>query len=120
MPLQQWIILLYTLPASQSAARLSFWRQLKRLGAVALKTSAYVLPDRPEHDESLNWLAQQVRQAGGEATLLRSAEVDTLSEMELKDLFQQARETDYQEILADAAKLKPNGGKEEGIRASGN
>ena len=81
MPLPSWLILLYTLPASQAAARLSFWRQLKRLGAISLKTSAYVLPQRPEQEESLQWLAQQIRQQGGEATLLRAAQVDTLSLM---------------------------------------
>lgn len=104
-----WLILLYTLPASQAAARLSFWRQLKRLGAVALKTSAYVLPQRPEQEESLQWLAQQIRQQGGEATLLRAAQVDTLSVNEVTDLFQAARTADYEELLAAAAALKPPG-----------
>ncbi len=102
-----WLILLYTLPASHAAARLSFWRQLKRLGAVSLKTSAYVLPQRPEQEESLQWLAQQIRQEGGEATLLRSAQVDTLSINEVTDLFQLARTADYEELLAAAAALKP-------------
>lgn len=104
-----WLILLYTLPASRAAARLSFWRQLKRLGAVALKTSAYVLPQRPEHEESLQWLAQQIREEGGEATLLRSADVDTLSPNDVIDLFQASRSEDYSAILAAAAALKPAG-----------
>ena len=102
-----WLILLYTLPASNSAARLNFWRQLKRLGAVSLKTSAYVLPQSPEHEESLQWLSQQIRQEGGEATLLRSAQVDTLSINEVTDLFQVARSADYEELLAAASSLKP-------------
>ena len=109
MPLPSWLILLYTLPASQAAARLSFWRQLKRLGAISLKTSAYVLPQRPEQEESLQWLAQQIRQQGGEATLLRAAQVDTLSVNEVTDLFQSARTADYDELLAAAAALKPPG-----------
>lgn len=109
MPLPAWLILLYTLPASQAAARLSFWRQLKRLGAISLKTSAYVLPQRPEQEESLQWLAQQIRQQGGEATLLRAAQVDTLSVNDVTDLFQAARTADYDELLAAAAALKPSG-----------
>jgi hypothetical protein len=106
MSAPSWLILLYTLPASRSAARLSFWRQLKRIGAVSLKTSAYILPQRPEHAESLQWLAQQIRQEGGEATLLRAATVDTLAPTEVIDLFQAARRDDYSEILAAALRLK--------------
>jgi hypothetical protein len=109
MPATTWLILLYTLPASRAAARLSFWRQLKRLGAVSLKTSAYILPERPEHEESMSWLAQQIRQEGGEATLLRSATVDTISPGEVIDLFQALRTEDYSEVLAAATALKAQG-----------
>lgn len=106
MPDPPWLILLYSLPASHAAERLSLWRQLKRLGAVSLKTSAYILPQRPEHEEALQWLAQKIRQDGGEASLLKSAQVETLSTQSVKDLFQDARRTDYEEILTAAAALK--------------
>jgi hypothetical protein len=111
MPVTSWLILLYSLPASQAAARLSLWRQLKRLGAVSLKTSAYILPQRPEHEESLQWLAQRIRQEGGEATLLRSAEVDTLSPNDVIEVFQAARAEDYEAILGDALALGRTKGK---------
>jgi hypothetical protein len=42
----------------------------KKSGALSLKTSTYLLPDAPEHYERLQWLAQQVREGGGEATRL--------------------------------------------------
>lgn len=106
MPEPAWLILLYSLPASHAAARLSLWRQLKRLGAVSLKTSAYILPQRPEHEEAMQWLAQKIRQDGGEASLLKSAQVETLSTQSVKDLFQEARRADYEEILTAAAALK--------------
>ncbi|MDB6135019.1 MAG: hypothetical protein JWM59_3262 [Verrucomicrobiales bacterium] len=109
MPTPAWLILLYTLPASKAAARLSLWRQLKRLGAVSLKTSAYIMPQRPEHEESLQWLAQQIREHGGEASLLRSAEVDTISPHDVIDLFQAARSEDYLEILTAANALEATG-----------
>ncbi len=102
-----WLLFLYGLPAKSGAARLSLWRQLRRLGAVALKTSAYVLPDRPDLLESFQWLAQKVRDQGGDATLVRAAEVDGLSDAELAGLFQQARTAEYEEILKDARALLP-------------
>ena len=45
---KQWLLLLYGLPARKSAARVNLWRQLKKSGALPLKTSAYLLPDKPE------------------------------------------------------------------------
>ena len=65
-----WLLLLYSLPPNSGALRLSLWRQLKRLGAVSLKTSASALPDRPELYESFQWLGQRVRQQGGNARQL--------------------------------------------------
>ena len=66
----KWILLLYGLPTKKGAARVNLWRQLKKCGALPLKTSAYLLPDKPEHHERLQWLAQQVRDGGGEATII--------------------------------------------------
>lgn len=106
-----WLLFLYSLTSKQGAARLSLWRQLKRIGAVPLKTSAYILPDRPELYESFQWLGQRVREQGGDATLVRAAHVDGISDEELVALFQQARSVDYDEIMADARKLLPKKGK---------
>src|SRR2546426_12027465 len=75
----KWILLLYGLPTKGGAARVNLWRQLKKSGALPLKTSAYLLPDRPEHYERLQWLAQQVRDGGGEATIIRVTEIEGLS-----------------------------------------
>src|ERR1043166_7537680 len=44
-PSTKWLLLLYGLPTRRSTERVSLWRQLRRLGAVPLKTSAYLLPD---------------------------------------------------------------------------
>lgn len=104
-----WLLLLYGLPSKHGAARLALWRQLKRMGAVPFKTSAYVLPDRPELYESFQWLAQRVREQGGDATLIRAAHVDGVTDGEVVRLFQQARAADYAEIGKDARSLLPAG-----------
>jgi hypothetical protein len=96
-----WILLLYSLPSKSGALRLSLWRQLKRLGAVSLKTSACVLPDKPELHEALQWLAQGVRQQGGDATLVRTDEIEGITDEEIIGLFQQARTADYEGLLAE-------------------
>lgn len=96
-----WLLLLYTLPAAKTSGRVSLWRKLKKIGAYPLKTSAYVLPDEPAHLERFQWLAQQVRDDGGEATLARVSTIEGLSNDDLARLFNEARAADYAEV-ADA------------------
>jgi hypothetical protein len=95
----KWILLLYGLPTKKGAARVNLWRQLKKCGALALKTSAYLLPDKPEHHERLQWLAQQVRDGGGEATIIHVSEIEGLTHEEIVRQFNEARATDYAEVL---------------------
>lgn len=95
-----WILLLYGLPTKKGAARVSLWRQLKKCGALPLKTSAYLLPDKPEHHERLQWLAQQVRDGGGEATIIHVTEIEGLSNEDIVRQFNEARATDYAAWLA--------------------
>ena len=95
----KWILLLYGLPTKKSAARVNLWRQLKKCGALALKTSAYLLPGKPEHHERLQWLAQQVRDDGGEATIIHVTEIEGLSGENIVRQFNEARATDYAALL---------------------
>jgi hypothetical protein len=106
MPLpEKWLLLLYGLPTRQSGARVSLWRQLKKSGALPFKTSASLLPDTPEHHERFHWLAQQVRDAGGEATLLRVSEIEGLSSAEVVRQFNAARTADYDALRPALTKL---------------
>jgi len=91
----KWLLLLYGLPTKKGAARVNLWRQLKKCGALRLKTSAYLLPDKPEHHERLQWVAQQVRDSGGEATIIHVTEIEGLSHEEVVRQFNQARAADY-------------------------
>lgn len=96
MPVQdKWLLLLYGLPTKKSAARVNLWRQLKKAGALSLKTSAYLLPDQPEHHERFQWLAQQVRDVGGEATIIRVTEIEGLAGRDIVRQFNEARAADY-------------------------
>ena len=93
--LHGWLLLLYTLPATKASGRVNLWRKLKKMGAYALKTSAYVLPEEPAHVERFQWLAQQVRDEGGEATLARVTNIEGLTHEDLARLFNEARAQDY-------------------------
>src|SRR5882757_4081390 len=93
-----WLLLLYGLSTGHASARVSLWRKLKKFGAIQLKTSAYILPDEPVHYERFQWLAKQIRDDGGEATLIRVAEIEGLPNDDIIRLFDQARAAEYREL----------------------
>lgn len=95
----KWILLLYELPSSRSSHRVNLWRRLKKFGALSLKTSAYLLPDSPAHFERFQWLAQQIRDGGGDATLIRVSEIENLNADAVTALFREARTADYEELI---------------------
>jgi len=95
----KWLLLMYGLPAKKGAARVNLWRQLKKCGALPLKTSAYLLPEKPEHHERLQWLAQQVRDGGGEATIIHVTEIEGLSNEDIVRQFNEARAVDYDTLF---------------------
>ena len=81
------------------------WRQLRKCGALSLKTSAYLLPDTLEHTERFQWLAQQVRDGGGEATLIHATEIEGLTNDELAGMFNAARAKEYDEVIGELRQL---------------
>jgi hypothetical protein len=97
---KNWLLLLYALPTRQNTQRVNLWRKLKKFGAVALQTSGYVLPDDPTQFERLQWLSKEIRDAGGEATLIRVAEIDGMSNEAVVALFNEARAAEYKELAA--------------------
>lgn len=94
-----WLLLLYALPVKRNSARVNLWRKLKKFGAVQLKTSAYVLPDDATQYERFQWLSKEIRDAGGEATLIRVAEIEGMSQEQIVRLFNEARTTEFKELV---------------------
>jgi hypothetical protein len=90
-----WLLLLLRLPATHKAERVAIWRKLKKSGAIQIQTSTYVLPDEPARYESFQWLTQEIRAAGGDATLVRAREIEGLPNEKLIELFNTARAKEY-------------------------
>ena len=90
-----WLLLLLRLPATHKAERVAIWRKLKKSGAIQIQTSTYVLPDEPARYESFQWLTQEVRSVGGDATLVRAREIEGLPNEKLIELFNTARAKEY-------------------------
>ena len=93
-----WMLLLYSLPAHRNTQRVSVWRRFKKIGALQLTTSTYLLPDLPGHYEHFQWLTKLIRDSGGEATLVRVREIEGMANEKLVDLFNEARDREYAPI----------------------
>ena len=90
-----WLLLLIRLPATHSAERVAIWRKLRKSGAIQIQTSTYILPDDQPRYETFQWLTQHIRDAGGDATLVRVREIEGLSNERLINLFNAARAKEY-------------------------
>jgi hypothetical protein len=100
-----WLFLLFNLPAKHASERVKVWRRLKKFGAVQLKTSTYVLPDEPVHYERFQWLAKEIDDGGGEATLVRVKDIEGMPYAAVVALFNEARARDYHEIVEPLTQL---------------
>ena len=95
MTATSWLLLLFSLPTNRNTERVAVWRRLKKMGAVQIKTSTYLLPDEPAQYEQFQWLAQQIRDYGGDSTLVRAHEIEGLTREKVVAMFNDARAKDY-------------------------
>jgi len=92
-----WLTLVSTLPARNTAARMRVWRAIKNLGCATLRDGVYLLPLNMQTDEALRVLAGEVRTAGGSAEVLRIV-ADAAQQAAFQRLFD--RSEDYGHLLA--------------------
>jgi hypothetical protein len=98
----RWLLLIHQVPPKPDYLRVKTRRRLQRLGAVALKNTVYVLPNRVEAAEDFEWLRGEIVADGGDATLCAASLVGGLSDAEVEALFCADRDVDYAEIARAA------------------
>jgi hypothetical protein len=91
-----WLLLVFSLPAQRASQRVEVWRKLQRYGAVALRSSGYVLPNSAANQERLEWLAAAIRNYRGQASVVHVQSFDDLPAEKLQQLFLEARSRDYE------------------------
>ncbi|MBA2417859.1 MAG: Chromate resistance protein ChrB [Nocardioidaceae bacterium] len=64
-----WVLLSYRVPRTPSTPRIAVWRRLNRLGAAHLGDGLVALPEDARTREQLEWVAGEVEEAGGTATI---------------------------------------------------
>jgi hypothetical protein len=113
-----WLLLLFSLPTNRNTERVAVWRRLKKMGAVPIKTSTYLLPDEPAQYEQFQWLAQQIRDYSGDSTLVRAQEIEGLSRERVIAMFNEARAKDYADLRKSLQSLIVRGKKMDGHDAA--
>lgn len=101
-----WVVFSYSLPSkARSSPRVALWRRLRRLGAVQTRGRVYVLPDQEDCVEGFQWLANEVKEAGGEALIMRVQQFEGIADADLVELFRKTRDEDYRELRREMDRL---------------
>jgi hypothetical protein len=98
-----WVLLAYRLPRVPSTPRSSVWRKLKRLGVAQLGDGLVALPADPRTREQLEWVAEEVTDHGGEATLWLGRPLDTSAIAAVVSRMTAAVAAEYDAVTAEAA-----------------
>lgn len=101
----RWVMLMPNLPGKATSERVRIWRRLQNVGAVAVRPSVYVLPAREPHFETFQWIAREIIQLGGQASLCEGAFLDGTSDDEIERKFIEARSADYTALAEEAREL---------------
>ena len=96
-----WLLLIHLLPAKPDYLRVKVWRRLQGLGAVAVKNSVYVLPSNDRSREDFQWLQKEIEEMGGEASICEARFVDGISDAQIRQLFNAARDGDYAQLVEE-------------------
>src|SRR5262245_3189430 len=98
---EAWLLFLFSLPTRKASLRVEVWRRLNRIGAMALPSAGYLLPNEAACRESFEWLAALIRSRGGTATVVNASRFDLLADADLREWFAKARAKDYAALLRD-------------------
>src|SRR6266571_4947317 len=100
-----WILLISSLPTKRATERVHIWRNLKRYGALSLKSGGHLLPNSPVNVEHFQWLAVAIRKFKGNASVIQVHSLDDLPDKQLRHLFVEARTQDYQVLMSELKKV---------------
>jgi len=106
----QWVLLCYRVPREPSAPRIAIWRKLKRLGVGQLGDGLVGLPADARTREQLEWVAEEVVEAGGSAGVWLARPATAAQERELAAAMAAARAAEYGAVAAQAAAARDTGG----------
>lgn len=100
-----WRVITYRLPPEPSRHRVAVWRELRRLGAVALQQGTWAVPDGEPFEAGLSQVVEEIKAAGGQPVVLAVADEEA-SAAQLEALFTAQREAEWGEFVSDCGKYE--------------
>jgi len=112
------VLLSYRLPREPSTPRITVWRKLKRLGVAQLGDGLVALPADARTREQVDWIAEEITEAGGAASVWVARPATLTQERELAAGMAAARAAEYRKITeqASAAQALPGAERERIMR----
>ena len=101
-----WLLLTYRLPAEPSRHRVAVWRELRRVGAVSLQQATWALPRRSEFLDALDRAVEIIERADGEVLVFEAVPRGEAMRARLETLFNEEREAEWAEFLAECTKFE--------------
>lgn len=98
-----WIMLIYKLPRSKtSALKVALWRKLKKIGVYFAQDSVCILPFSERNLERLEWIAAELRDAGGDSSVWEARTFSEAHEREMREYFLEQVNVHYRRIIDEA------------------
>src|SRR4051794_20184586 len=104
-PEEEWVLLAYRLPRVPSTPRITVWRKLKRLGVVQVADGVVALPADARTREALEWIASEVVDHSGEATVWLGRPADRAARTALAARMTAAVDREYDRLVEEIAAL---------------
>jgi hypothetical protein len=95
----QWVLLSYRIPREPSTPRITIWRKLKRLGVAQIADGLVALPADARTREHLEWIADEILDTGGTATIWLAHPASAAQERQLAQAMAAARAAEYTAVL---------------------
>jgi hypothetical protein len=109
-------MLCYRIPREPSTPRITVWRKLKRLGVAQLADGLVALPADARTREQVEWIADEITHAGGEASIWLAQPASAAQERDLAARMAAARASEYAAVTAEATTIAGTAGVREARR----
>lgn len=97
--MNKWILLIHQIAHDSPNLRVKIWRNLRKHGAVLFKNAVYVLPHTNEHEETMQWLCNQIKEGGSDASLFITESLDKNQDKEIIKSFHEICDKEYISLI---------------------
>lgn len=106
----KWVLLAYRIPREPSTPRISVWRKLRQLGVGQLVDGLVALPADARNRERLEWIADEVMEAGGQASVWVAHPTTVAQERDLVAQMTKAIASEYAALSESVRDVSSGGG----------